>query len=42
MIKDVIKRARAKRAVIMVQQQSVHFLYFYSIGRFLKVKTLSR
>lgn len=41
-INDVMKRARAKRAVIIVQQQSVHFLFLYSIGKFLKVNTLSR
>jgi hypothetical protein len=41
-INDMMKSVNAKRAVRIVQQQSVHFLCFYSIGRFLKVKTFSR
>lgn len=32
-------RVKAKIAVIIVQQQSVHFLCFYSTGRFLNVNT---
>lgn len=32
----------AKRAVKMVQQQSVHLRCFYYTGRFLKVKTFCK
>jgi len=40
MINDSMNRDKAKIAVNMVQQQSVHFLCFSYTGRFLKVNTL--
>ena len=40
MIKERIKRERAKIAVQIVQKQSVHFLCFSSTGKFLNVYTL--
>jgi hypothetical protein len=40
MKKERMKRVRAKRAAMMVQQQSVHFRSFSSTGKLRNVKTL--